>query len=125
MAATLQRSAVVLHCSGRVQSTCGRVLSRYAVAMRDRAPAQEHGRGSRVGAARCAHGEDGNAPGCSGRRFESMRANGRDVSDDRRRFLGGIAYSVTLSRPDVDDRSRRPLAEDNEVIVLSFLCFAS
>ncbi|KAG0582771.1 hypothetical protein KC19_3G084900 [Ceratodon purpureus] len=114
MAASMQRSVVALHCSGGVRSTCGRVLSRYAVGVRDTAPAQEQRRVFRVGAARCARGEEGNAPGCSGRRFESMRVSGRDVSADRRRFLGGMALSVTLNRPEVDDRSRRPVVEDNE-----------
>lgn len=121
MAASLQRFVVALHCSEGVQSSCGRILSGYAAAVRDTAPAQVQGRVSRVGAARCARGEEGNAPGCSGRRFESMRVSGRDVSADRRRFLGGMAFSVTLNRSEVDDRSRRPLVEDDEVIFFLFL----
>ena len=124
--AALQRSVAALHCRGGVQSACGRALSRYAAVVWDTAPAMEQGSGARVSAVRCDRGDDGNAPGCSGRRFERMRVSGRDVSADRRRFLGGMAFSATLSRPEVDDRSRRPLVDDNEVIVflVSLFCFS-
>lgn len=122
--AALQRSVVALQCGRVAQSTCSRLLSGYAVAAWDMVPAQEQGRASRVGAARCTRAEEENARGCSGRRLESMRVSGRDVSADRRRFLGGMAFSVTLNRAGVDsDRSRQPLVEQDHQVQYMPVCF--
>lgn len=89
----------------------GRIMSSCAVAVRDL-----------VGASRCNRNEqEGSVPACSGRRFEQSMQ--RVVSPDRRRFLqGGIAFSVALNRPDVDDRSRL-VVQENEVRLIFLLWY--